>query len=54
MRPNISITLITLHITIERYSELTGIAEDTINDMLADGRLTRHLLRKNKKHYSSR
>lgn len=39
MRPNISITLITPHVTIERYSELTGLAEETINDMLADGRL---------------
>lgn len=25
MRPNISITLITPHVTIERYSELTGL-----------------------------
>ena len=49
MRPNISITLITPHVTIERYSELTGLAEDTINDMLADGRLPRHRLRKDKK-----
>ncbi|ENL8545210.1 regulator [Serratia marcescens] len=49
MRPNISITLITPHVTIERYSELTGLAEDTINDMLADGRLPCHRLRKDKK-----
>ncbi|WP_447885726.1 regulator [Serratia fonticola] len=49
MRPNISITLVTPHVTIERYSELTGLAEDTINDMLADGRLPRHRLRKDKK-----
>jgi hypothetical protein len=49
MRPNISITLITPHVTIERYSELTGLAEDTINDMLADSRLPRHRLRKDKK-----
>ena len=49
MRPNISITLITPHVTIERYSELTGLAEDTINDMLADGRLPRHRLRKDMK-----
>lgn len=49
MRPNISITLTTLHVTIERYSELTGLSIDTINDMLADGRLLRHRLRKNKK-----
>lgn len=49
MRPNISIILITPHVTIERYSELTGLAEDTINDMLADGRLPRHRLRKDMK-----
>ena len=49
MRPNISITLITPHLTIERYSELTGLSIDTINDMLADGRLLRHRLRKDKK-----
>lgn len=48
MRPNISITLIT-PVTIERYSELTGLSIDTINDMLADGRLPRHRLRKDKK-----
>ncbi len=49
MRPNISITLTAPHVTIERYSELTGLSIDTINDMLADGRLLRHRLRKNKK-----
>lgn len=49
MRHNISITLTTLHVTIERYSELTGLSIDTINDMLADGRLIRHRLRKDKK-----
>ncbi|ELG6164567.1 MULTISPECIES: regulator [Klebsiella/Raoultella group] len=49
MRPNISITLTTPHVTIERYSELTGLSIDTINDMLADGRLLRHRLRKDKK-----
>ncbi|HDC9044500.1 regulator, partial [Escherichia coli] len=47
--PNISITLTTPHVTIERYSELTGLSIDTINDMLADGRLIRHRLRKDKK-----
>lgn len=36
MNPNISITLNTPHVTIERYSELTGLPVDTINDMLAD------------------
>ena len=49
MRPNISITLTTPHVTIDRYSELTGLSIDTINDMLADGRLIRHRLRKDKK-----
>ena len=49
MRPNISITLTTPHVTIERYSELTGLSIDTIDDMLADGRLIRHRLRKDKK-----
>ncbi|EEV6994145.1 TPA: regulator [Escherichia coli] len=49
MRTNISITLTTPHVTIERYSELTGLSIDTINDMLADGRLIRHRLRKDKK-----
>ena len=28
MRPNISITLTTPHVTIERYSELTGLSID--------------------------
>ncbi|HEF0074855.1 TPA: regulator [Citrobacter youngae] len=49
MTPNISITLNTPRVTIERYSELTGLPVDTINDMLADGRLPRHRLRKDKK-----
>ncbi|EOU9602615.1 regulator [Cronobacter dublinensis] len=49
MLSNISITLNTPHVTIERYSELTGLPVDTINDMLADGRLPRHRLRKDKK-----
>ncbi|MBE4852447.1 regulator [Enterobacter cloacae complex sp. P40RS] len=48
MTPNISITLTTPHVTIERYSELTGFPVDTINGMLADGRLPRHRLRKDK------
>lgn len=30
MTPNISITLTTPHVTIERYSELTGLPVDTI------------------------
>ncbi|MBQ4797234.1 regulator, partial [Pectobacterium versatile] len=36
-------------VSIEKYSELTGLSIDTINGMLADGRLTRHRLRKDKK-----
>ncbi len=43
MTPNISITLNTPHVTIERYSELTGLSIDTINDMLVD-RIPRHRL----------
>ena len=49
MIPNISITLNTPLVTIERYSELTGLPVDTINDMFADSRLPRHRLRKDKK-----
>lgn len=49
MRPNISITLLTPHVTVERYAELTGLDSDTIKAMLAGGRLTRHRLRKNMK-----
>ncbi len=30
MTPNISITLNTLHVTIERYSELTGLPVDVV------------------------
>lgn len=32
MTPNISITLNTPQVTIERYSGLTGLPVDTIND----------------------
>ncbi|EOZ7624069.1 regulator [Enterobacter mori] len=49
MTSNISITLNTPHVTIECYSELTSLPVDTINDMLADGRLPRHRLHKDKK-----
>ncbi|WP_163342439.1 regulator [Enterobacter roggenkampii] len=45
----ITITLNTPHVTIERYSELTGLPVDTIYDLLADGRLPRHRLRMDKK-----
>lgn len=48
MQSNITISLATPHVTKVRYSELTGIDEDTIDDMLKDGRLSsyRHRLRK--------
>ncbi|HDT6545979.1 TPA: regulator [Kluyvera ascorbata] len=49
MTPNISISLAVPSISIEKYSELTGLSIDTINDMLADGRFIRHRLRKDKK-----
>ncbi|ALE95369.1 regulator [Serratia ureilytica] len=49
MKPSISITLPTPHVSIEKYSELTGLSRETIDDMLADGRLPRHRLRKDKK-----
>ncbi|EPV7123833.1 regulator [Escherichia coli] len=49
MTPHLSITLAVPSVSIEKYSELTGLSIDTINDMLADGRLIRHRLRKDKK-----
>ncbi|WBM52969.1 regulator [Citrobacter freundii] len=49
MTPHISITLTVPSVSIQKYSELTGLSIDTINDMLADGRLIRHRLRKDKK-----
>lgn len=49
MNRHISISIATPHVTIEWYSDLTGLSVDTINDMLADGRLLRHRLRKDKK-----
>ncbi|EOR8540027.1 regulator [Escherichia coli] len=49
MTQHISITLAVLSISVEKYSELTGLSVDTINSMLADGRLKRHRLRKDKK-----
>ncbi|EMV1341323.1 regulator [Escherichia marmotae] len=49
MAPHISITLAVPSVSIEKYSELTGLSIDTINDILADGRLIRHRLRKDKK-----
>lgn len=49
MTPHISITLTVPSVSIEKYSELTGLSIETINDMPADGRLIRHRLRKDKK-----
>ncbi|EKK5552003.1 regulator [Enterobacter hormaechei] len=49
MTQHISITLAVPTISVEKYSELTGLSIDTINDMLSDGRLKRHRLRKDKK-----
>lgn len=49
MPQHISITLAVPSISVEKYSELTGLSIDTINDMLSDGRLKRHRLRKDKK-----
>lgn len=46
MRKNISITVPTPHVTIEKYCEITGLSKSTVDDMLADGRLSsyRHRL----------
>lgn len=46
MRKNISITVPTLHVTIEKYCYLNGLSKNTVDDMLADGRLSsyRHRL----------
>ncbi|WP_261460626.1 regulator [Serratia liquefaciens] len=46
MRKNISITVLTPHVTIEKYCEITGLSKNTVDDMLADGRLSsyRHRL----------
>ncbi|MDC9820937.1 hypothetical protein ACS91J_04390 [Pectobacterium carotovorum] len=52
MKTNITISLSTPHVTKERYRELTGIDENTLEDMLnKDGRLApyRHRLRKDGK-----
>lgn len=50
MTPNISITLNAPHVTNKRYSELTGLPFNTINDMLVDGGLPHYRLRKYKEH----
>lgn len=46
MTPNIAISLNKLHVTMERYSELTGLPVVTLNDIPADGRLPRHRVHK--------
>lgn len=46
MTTNISINLPVPSITKEKYIELTGLSEDTVDAMLKDGRLPRHRLRK--------
>lgn len=46
MTTHISINLPVPSISIEKYMELTGLPKKTIEDMLADGRLPRHRLRK--------
>ncbi len=46
MTSNISINLPVPSISKEKYIELTGLPEDTVDAMLKDGRLPRHRLRK--------
>ncbi|MCE9965906.1 regulatory phage cox family protein [Lelliottia amnigena] len=46
MTTNISINLPVPSISKEKYIELTGLPEDTVEAMLKDGRLPRHRLRK--------
>ncbi|MDV2872859.1 regulator [Phytobacter diazotrophicus] len=46
MATHISINLPVPSISKEKYMELTGLPEDTIDAMLKDGRLPRHRLRK--------
>lgn len=46
MTTHISINLPVPSISKEKYMELTGLSEDTVEAMLKDGRLPRHRLRK--------
>lgn len=46
MTVNISINLPVPSISKEKYMELTGLSEDTVDSMLKDGRLPRHRMRK--------
>ncbi|MDU4002707.1 regulator [Pluralibacter gergoviae] len=48
MHTHISINLPVPSISKEKYIELTGLSADTVDAMLADGRLPRHRLRKDK------
>ncbi|MHA1091680.1 regulator [Enterobacter ludwigii] len=49
MTPQISISLAVPSISISKHSEIILLRIGTINDMLADGRLIHHRLRKDKK-----
>lgn len=46
MTVNISINLPVPSISKEKYMELTGLPENTVDSMLKDGRLPRHRMRK--------
>lgn len=46
MPTHISISLPVPSVSKEKYCELTGLDRDTVDKMLADGRLPRHRLRK--------
>ncbi len=46
MTTHISISLPVPSVSKEKYCELTGLDADTVDKMLADGRLPRHRLRK--------
>lgn len=46
MTINITISLPVPSISKEKYMELTGLSEDTVDGMLRDGRLPRHRMRK--------
>ncbi|WP_076736621.1 regulator, partial [Cronobacter sakazakii] len=46
MTTHITISLPVPSISKEKYMELTGLSEDTVDSMLKDGRLPRHRLRK--------
>ncbi|EMN5657731.1 helix-turn-helix domain-containing protein [Providencia rettgeri] len=39
MRPNITITIPDPYITVSEYMKRTGLSENTVRNMIADGRL---------------